>query len=134
MVKTRVPEVNMGDTHSFDNTVVAVFHSDDEATEAIDRLGGAEYDVEILRGESGSAHLDPGGDAGFWASIRKAASNLGDERRVLERLDAALSEGRVVISVDLDDRDDKEAVSILREYGSESLWKFGDWTFTPIKF
>jgi len=122
----------MEDTHSFDNTVVAVMKSEHEATDAVDRLVRAGYEVEILQGESGSAHLDPGADAGFWAFLKKAASNLGDERMVLERLDSALSEGSVVISVDLDDRDGKEAVSILRD-GGEYLWKFGDWTFTPIE-
>lgn len=123
----------MEDTHSFDNTVVAVLQSGDDASEALDRLREAGYEVEILEGEPGSAHLDPGGDDGFWASIKRAASSLGDEKRVLERLDTALSEGKVVLSVDLHDRDGKEAVSILREYGGEYLWKFGDWTFTPIE-
>ncbi|MGF1617539.1 MAG: hypothetical protein ACFCU2_06970 [Acidimicrobiia bacterium] len=100
--------------------------------EALDRLAEAGYEVELLKGESGSAHLDPDGDAGFWASIKRAASALGDEKRVLEQLDAALAEGSVVISVDIEDRDGKEAVSILRQHG-EYLWKFDDWTFTPIE-
>ncbi|MEX0796401.1 MAG: hypothetical protein WD274_06885 [Acidimicrobiia bacterium] len=122
----------MEDTHRFENTVVAVLTSGDEAGEAVDRLAGAGFEVEVLEGESGSAHLEPEGDGGFWASIKKAASALGDEKRVLEQLDASLAEGRVVISVDLEDRDGKEAISILREHG-EYLWKFGDWTFTPIE-
>jgi hypothetical protein len=122
----------MVDIHSFDNTVVAVLTSGDRVSEALDRLAGAGYEVEVLEGESGSAHLDPDGEEGFWASIKRAASALGDEKRVLEQLDSALAEGSVVISVDLEDRDGKEAVSILREHG-EHLWKFGDWTFTPIE-
>lgn len=122
----------MEDIHSFDNTVVAVLTSGDGVSEALDRLAEAGYEVEVLEGESGSAHLDPDGDEGFWASIKRTASALGDEKRVLERLDTALSEGSVVISVDLDDREGKEAISILREHG-EYLWKFGDWTFTPIE-
>lgn len=123
----------MEDTHTFDNTVVAVLQSGHEVSEAVDLLEKAGYQVEILEGESGSAHLDPQGDEGFLASVKRAASALGDEKRVLERLDSALVEGRVVISVDLDDRDGKDAVSILREHGGEYLWKFGDWTFTPIE-
>lgn len=123
----------MEDTHSFENTVVAVLKSGDKANEVVDRLAEAGYEVEILEGESGSAHLDPGGGDGFWASTKKAASALGDEKRVLERLDSALSEGSVVVSVGIGDRDSKEAVSILREHGGEYLWKFGDWTFTPIE-
>lgn len=123
----------MEDTHTFDNTVVAVLQKGHDASQVVDRLGKAGYEVEILKGESGSTHLDPGGDAGFWASIKRAASSLGDEKLVLEQLDSALSEGSVVISVDLDDRDGKDAVSILRDHGSEYLWKFGAWTFVPIE-
>lgn len=123
----------MEDTHSFDNTVVAVLEDGDTASDAVDRLSEAGYQVEVLEGESGSVHLDPGGEEGFLASIKRAASALGDEKRVLERLESALSEGSTVVSVRLDDRDAKEAVSILREHGSEYLWKFGDWTFTPIE-
>jgi hypothetical protein len=123
----------MEDALSFENTVVAVLKSGDKASEILDRLAEAGYEVEVLEGESGSAHLDTGGDDGFWASIKKAASALGDEKRVLERLDSALSEGSVVVSVGIGDSDSKEAVSILREHGGEYLWKFGDWTFTPIE-
>lgn len=122
----------MDNTHSFENTVVAVLTSGDGVNEALDRLAEAGYQVELLEGESGSAHLDPEGEDGFWASIKKAASALGDENRVLEQLDSALAEGNVVISVDIEDRDGKEAVSILREHG-EYLWRFDDWTFTPIE-
>ena len=123
----------MDDAHSFENTVVAVLQSGDNASEAVDRLAEAGFEVEVLEGESGSAHLDPGGNEGFWASIKKAASSLGDEQRVLERLDSALSDGRVVVSVEIGDRDGKDAVSILRKHGGEYLWKFGNWTFTPIE-
>ncbi len=121
------------EAHSFENTVVAVLASGDKARDAADRLAEAGFEVEVLKGESGTARLDPGTDAGFWASIKEAASALGDERRVLDRLESALAEGHVVVSVSLGDRDGKEAVSILRAQGGEYLWKFGDWTFTPIE-
>jgi hypothetical protein len=123
----------MEDTHSFANTVVAVLAGGDKANEAADRLAAAGFEVEVLQGESGTAHLDPESGEGFLASVKKAASALGDERRIVDRLDSALSEGSVVVSVDVGDRDSKEAVSILREHGGEYLWKFGDWTFTPIE-
>lgn len=123
----------MEDRHSFENTVVAVLAGGDQANDATDRLAAAGFEVEVLQGEAGIAHLDPEGGEGFWALIKKAASALGDERRIIDRLDSALSEGNVVVSVDIGDRDSKEAVSILREYGGEYLWKFGDWTFTPIE-
>lgn len=124
----------MEDTHSFENTVVAVLRSGDDPTAAVDRLVEAGYEVEVLEGESGSAHLDAEGDDGFWASLKKAAASaLGDENRVLERLDSALSEGSVVVSVDVGEQDAKAAVSILREHGGEHLWKFDNWTFTPIE-
>jgi len=123
----------MEDTHSFESTFVAVLKDGDQASEAVDRLYEAGYEVEVLEGESGSAHLDPGGDEGFWASIKTAASALGDEKRVIERLDSAVSEGSVVVSVDIGHRDAKDAVSILRKHGGGYLCRFGDWTFPPIE-
>ena len=54
----------MEDIHSFDNTAVAVLTSGDRVSEALDRLTEAGYEVEVLEGESGSAHLDPEGDEG----------------------------------------------------------------------
>ena len=123
----------MEETHSFDNTVVAVLEGGPSANEAVDRLIEAGYNVEVLEGEPGSAHLEPEGEEGFWATIKTTAFALGDKKRVMERLDSALSEGNVVVSVNLDDRDAKEAVSILRQHGGEYAWKFGDWTFTPIE-
>jgi hypothetical protein len=123
----------MEDIHSFENTVLAVFDRVPAAEEVISRLGAAGYEVEVLEGESGSAHLDPEGEEGLWAALKRAATSLSDEKRVLDRLDSELSEGNIVVSVDISDREAKEAISILREEGGRYLWKFGDWTFTPIE-
>lgn len=126
----------MTDIHSFKNTVVAVFDSPGPAREVVERLSIDGYDFEILEGEEGSRHLDAGGEEGLWAALRRMATALGDENRVLRRLDAEIAEGNVVISVDIEESDDREssmAVSIIREHGGKFIWKFGEWAFTPIE-
>jgi hypothetical protein len=122
----------MGDIHSFENTVVAVL-SAGSSSEALEQLSAAGYEYEVMEGESGSKHLDAGGKEGFWAALKRAAAALGDETRVLNRLDSELAEGNIVVSVDISGREGKQAVSILREHGGEFIWRFGDWTFTPIE-
>ena len=122
----------MGDSHSFENTVVAVL-SAGSSNEAFERLSAAGYVFEVMEGESGSRHLTPGEKEGFWAALKRAAAALGDETRVLDRLDSELAEGNIVVSVDISGREGRQAVSILREHGGEFIWRFGDWTFTPIE-
>jgi hypothetical protein len=122
----------MGDSHSFENTVVAVL-SAGSSNEALERLSAAGYVFEVMEGESGSRHLSPGEKEGFWAALKRAAAALGDETRVLDRLDSELAEGNIVVSVDISGREGRQAVSILREHGGEFIWRFGDWTFTPIE-
>jgi len=122
----------MGDSHSFENTVVAVL-SAGSSNEAFERLSAAGYVFEVMEGESGSRHLSPGEKEGFWAALKRAAAALGDETRVLDRLDSELAEGNIVVSVDISGREGRQAVSILREHGGEFIWRFGDWTFTPIE-
>jgi hypothetical protein len=122
----------MGDSHSFENTVVAVL-SAGSSNEALERLSAAGYEFEVMEGESGSRHLSPGEKEGFWAALKRAAAALGDETRVLDRLDSELAEGNIVVSVDISGREGKQAVSILREHGGEFIWRFGAWTFTPIE-
>jgi hypothetical protein len=122
----------MGDSHSFENTVVAVLAAG-SSDDALQQLSAAGYEYEVMEGESGGKHLDPGGVVGIWSALKRAAAALGDETRVLDRLESALAEGKLVVSVDISEREGKQAVSILREHGGEFIWKFGDWTFTPIE-
>lgn len=122
----------MGDSHSFENTVVAVLAAG-SSDDALQQLSAAGYDYEVMEGEPGGRHLDPGGEGGIWSALKRAAAALGDETRVLDRLDSELAEGKLVVSVDISGREGKQAVSILREHDGEFIWKFGDWTFTPIE-
>lgn len=126
----------MSDTHSLKNTVVAVFESRENATAAVDDLAAKGLDYEVLQGEAGSEHLDPGGEGGLWAAMKRMATALGDENRVLDRLDKEIAEGNVVVSVDIEDAGDERssaAVAVLRENGGRFIWKFGEWAFTPIE-
>jgi hypothetical protein len=122
----------MGDSHNFENTVVVVLATG-SSDDVLQQLSAAGYEYEVMEGESGSKHLDAGGKEGFWAALKRAAAALGDETRVLNRLDSELAEGNIVVSVDISGREGKQAVSILREHGGEFIWRFGDWTFTPIE-
>ncbi|REK12535.1 MAG: hypothetical protein DWQ40_11360 [Actinobacteria bacterium] len=123
----------MTDIHSLQNTVVAVFESPDDAKAAAEQLASAGYEIEVLQGEEASDHLDPEGDEGIWASLKRLASALGDERRILNRLDREVAEGNVAVSVDIEDGDAAPAIKIMRECGGRFIWKFGEWAFTPIE-
>jgi len=122
----------MGDSHIFENTVVVVLAAG-SSDDVLQQLSAAGYEYEVMEGESGGKHLDPGGEGGIWSALKRAAAALGDETRVLDRLDSELAEGKLVVSVDISGREGKQAVSILREHGGEFIWKLGDWTFTPIE-
>ena len=123
----------MPETHSLDNTVAAVIDSPEESEAAIDELRKAGFEFEVLRGEEGQEHLDPEGEEGLWATLKRMATALGDENRVLKRLDKELASGNTVISIDIGNGDSSEAIKILREHGGRYIWKFGDWAFTPIE-
>jgi precorrin-6B methylase 2 len=120
------------DTHDLENTVVAILDAEPAVADAVTRLGAAGYDYEVLAGEEGRAHLDPGGEEGVVSSIKRIIGTLGDQQRVLRNLDEALASGRSVVSVDTTPDDAAEAIEILREHGGEYVWKFGEWTYTRI--
>lgn len=66
----------MGDSHSFENTVVAVLAAG-SSDDALQQLSAAGYDYEVMEGESGGRHLDPGGEGGIWSALKRAAAALG---------------------------------------------------------
>lgn len=123
----------MTDTHSFKNTVVAVFESSAESGKAVEDLSSAGYDYEVLQGETGSDHLDPAGEGGVLAALKRMATALSDESQIVERLDEELGEGNVVVSVEVEEENASGAISILRDHGGRFIWKFGEWAFTPIE-
>lgn len=122
----------MAEVHDFDNTVVAVLDHDPAVRSAAEGLSEAGYDFELLEGEEGRQHIDSGGEQGLVATVKRLISAFGDQYRIMERLDDALAEGKIVVSVEMEDRDPSEAIGILRDHGGSYIWKLGEWTFTPI--
>lgn len=120
------------EVHDFDNTVVAILDREPSVKSASEGLVESGYDFEILYGEEGRQHMDPGGEEGLLASLKRLANAFGDQYRIMERLDAALAEGKIVISVDMEHADPTEAISILQDHGGHYIWRLGDWTFTRI--
>jgi len=120
------------DIHDFDDTVVAILGHEPDVRDAVQSLTDAGYEFEVLRGEEGKAHLDPAGEKGAGATIKRLLNAFGDQYRVLERLTEELDEGHLVISVDTQPDEAAEAIQILQDHGGEYIWKFGTWTFTRI--
>jgi hypothetical protein len=119
--------------HNLDNTVIAVLDPDSETGDAVTDLTDAGFRYEVLRGESGREHLDPGDrHDGLMATVRRLVEHFGDEYQVLDRLDDALAAGKLVVSVDTRPENANRAVDILRRHGGHYLWRFGEWTFTDV--
>ena len=122
----------MDDIHDFDNTVVAVLSDEATVNEVSAALSAAGYEVEILKGDEGKAHLDAVGQTGAVATIKRLVDAFGDRFRVAEKLERELEKGNVVISVDAKPDEAEEAVNVLREHGADFIWKLGSWTFTRV--
>jgi hypothetical protein len=122
----------MSEIHDFDNTVIAILNPVPAVREASADLRSAGYEVEVLSGESGQEHLDPAGESGVRATLKRLMGAFGDQYRITERLDRELADGRIVISVETKPDDAEHAVRILRDHGGHYIWKLGAWTFTAI--
>lgn len=122
----------MDDIHDFDNTVVAVLSDEATVDEVSAALSAAGYEVEILKGDEGKAHLDAAGQTGAVATVKRLVDAFGDRFRVAEKLERELEKGNVVISVDAKPDEAEEAVNVLREHGADFIWKLGSWTFTRV--
>jgi hypothetical protein len=122
----------LADIHDLDNTVVAVIGDPDRARSAISELREANYQVEVLKGEEGKEHLDPAGESGPIATIKRLLNVFGDQYRILEGLTAELERGNHVISVDSEPDEATEAVRILQDHDGEFIWKLGTWTYSRI--
>lgn len=115
------------------NTVVAILDPHVEGRDAVADLGAAGYEVDVLEGERGKERLDPRGDkGGVVATVQRLINAFGDEFRVLDQLDAAVDQGKIVVSVDIDADNPGPAVDILRDHGGTYIWRFDRWTFTRI--
>ena len=123
----------MSEKLDFDNTVVAILDERPMAGDAVEGLSAAGYDFEVLAGEEGRAHIDQGSDDGLTGTLKGLLTAFGDQKRIIERLDAALQEGKIVVSVDTADQDPADAIGILKDHGGHYIWRLGEWTFTPIE-
>jgi hypothetical protein len=117
--------------HDFSSTVIAVFPTEGAGL-AVAELESAQFQVEVLTGEEGRAHLDTEPGGGLIAGLRKMARSFGDETRIVGALDAAMEEGKTVISVEADDDRAPEAARILEGHGGSYLWRFGEWSFNRV--
>lgn len=122
----------MSEVHDFDNTVVAILEHQPAVRDASAGLSESGYVFEILEGKEGREHIDPGGHDGLMATVKRLVNAFGDQYRIIDQLDAALEEGKTVVSVEIEDEDPTEAISILRDHGGRYIWKLGNWTFTRI--
>lgn len=123
----------MTNTHDFDKTVVAILDRDPEVADAATGLAAAGYEYEVISGEQGREHIDPGSDDRVAGTVKKLLTIFGDQGRIIQRLDDALSDGKRVVSVEIDDDDPSGAISILRDHGGHYIWRLGDWTFIRIE-
>jgi len=120
------------DIHSFDDTVIAVLDTKPAVSDAIEGLAREGFEYEVIQGEEGREHLDPTGEEGVVATVKRLISAFGDQYRILEQLDDELAEGKIVVSVKTEPDEAAEAVKILQDHGGHFIWKLGTWTFTPI--
>lgn len=123
----------MTQQHGFENTVVAILDREPAVRRASEGLAESGFEFEILTGEEGRDHIDPAFDDGLMGTVRRLVKVFGDQHRIIDRLDDALDEGKIVVSVEIEGEEGPtEAISILRDHGGHYIWKPGDWTFTPI--
>jgi hypothetical protein len=122
----------LSEIHDFDDTVVAILSQESEAQGALSDLSAAGYDVEVLRGQEGKEHLDPAGETGAIATVKRLLNAFGDQDRVIERLYEELDEGNLVVSVDATSDEAGDAVRILQDHDGEFIWRLGAWTHTQI--
>ncbi len=123
----------MTDTYDLENTVVAVLDHPSETENVGLELAAAGYRYEIMSGDEGRRRLDPGGQEGIQATIKRLIDLFGDQYRILDQLDEALAEDSLVVSVATTPDEATKAVGILRDHGGRYIWKFGEWTFTKIE-
>lgn len=123
----------MEQVHDFDDTVVAVFKTPSVVDDVVAELSAAGYDYEVLEGEDGRNHLDPAGQTGPVATVKRLLNVFGDQYRVLEHLDAEMERGAVVVSVDSTPDAAGRAVEILQGHDGEFIWKLGSWTYSQVE-
>ena len=133
MMRVSLDSEAMSEQHDFNNTVVAVLGARPDADDAVGALSAAGYGLEVLVGDEGRGHIAPDWGDDLTGKIKSMLTAFGDQKRIIKRLDEALQQGKVVVSVDIGDREPAEAASILQDHGGEYIWRLGEWTFSPIE-
>ena len=115
-----------------DTTVVAVIDDREAGRDAVAALSGEQFAAEVFVGEEGLERLRADQEEGVPSVVAKMAMALGDEVRIMERLEAALEAGASVVSVDVSDDQAAQAATILEEYDAHDMWRLGEWSFNRI--
>lgn len=123
---------SLDEVHDFDDTVVAIISHPGGASDAVASLTEAGYEVEVLSGQEGKEHLDPVGESGPIAAVKRLLNAFGDQYRVLERLYTELDDGNLVVSVDTEAGGADDAIRILQEHDGEFIWRLGTWTYSRM--
>lgn len=120
--------------HDLTGTVVAIIDDAEEGRAAVTALAQQQFSAELLHGEDGRSQLNEEDENALSAAVKKLALAFGDEMRIVDRLDKALQNGRLVVSVDVNDDDDDAArvAVILEEHGGHDMWRLGEWSFNRI--
>jgi hypothetical protein len=120
--------------HDLTGTVVAIIDDAEEGRAAVAALAQQQFSAELLHGEDGRSQLNEEDENALSAAVKKLALAFGDEMRIVDRLDKALQNGRLVVSVDVNDDDDDAArvAVILEEHGGHDMWRLGEWSFNRI--
>jgi hypothetical protein len=114
------------------NTVVAVIDDREAGRDAVVALSGEQFAAEVFIGEEGMERLRSDQEEGVPSVVAKMAMALGDEVRIMERLEAALEAGASVVSVGVSDDQAARVATILEEYDAHDMWRLGEWSFNRI--
>lgn len=113
---------------------MALFDSKDATDDAVSALRAKGHNVEALEGEEGRRRLEPEGDEeGFFSSLKSAfEAALGDEDRILDKVDRELALDGAFVVVDSSEEDVADIARILKEHGGHYLWHFDKWTYVSL--
>ena len=113
---------------------MALFDSKDATDDAASALRATGHSVEVLEGEDGRRRLEPEGDEErFFASLKSAfEAALGDEDRILDKVDRELALDGSFVVVESSEEDAADIAGILKEHGGHYLWHFDKWTYVSL--
>lgn len=125
----------MAEPLDLEDKVVALFETPEATQEAVAALRADGHAVEVLEGEEGRRRLDPAesDEEGVLGDLKKAAVDvLGDEDRVLGKVDEELAKDSSFVVVDVSEADETDIAEALQQHGGHYLWHFGQWSYVPL--